>query len=107
MKRDSVAIRSVSRSNFLHGTLYLTGSDGVVSNAAVSNSNFTKSGLGGIGRSNLEINLALNDTTILAELREWFDLLWKNPQRTEHVKQKVLDALARVVATLNRISRNW
>ena len=96
VKRDSVAIRSVSQSNFLHGKMYLAGSDGVVSAAVVGSSNFTKSGLGGSDRSNLEINLAVNDTTTLAELREWFDLLWKNAQRTEDVKQKVLDALARV-----------
>ena len=96
VKRDSVAIRSVSQANFLHGKMYLAGSDGVVSSAVVGSSNFTKSGLGGSVRSNLEINLAVNDTATLAELREWFDLLWKNAQRTEDVKQKVLDALARV-----------
>ena len=96
VKRDSVAIRSVSQSNFLHGKMYLAGSDGVVSSAVVGSSNFTKSGLGGSTRSNLEINLAVNDTATLAELWEWFDLLWKNAQRTEDVKQKVLDALARV-----------
>ena len=96
VRRDSVAIRSVSQSNFLHGKMYLAGSDGMVSSAVVGSSNFTKSGLGGSDRSNLEINLAVNDTATLAELREWFDLLWKNAQRTEDVKQKVLDALARV-----------
>ena len=96
VRRDSVAIRSVSQSNFLHGKMYLAGSDGVVSNAVVGSSNFTKSGLGGSDRSNLEINLAVNDGATLAELREWFDHLWKNAQRTEDVKQKVLDALARV-----------
>ena len=96
VRRDSVAIRSVSQSNFLHGKMYLAGSDGLVRSAVVGSSNFTKSGLGGSDRSNLEINLAVNDTPTLAELREWFDLLWKNAQRTEDVKQKVLDALARV-----------
>ena len=96
VKRDSVAIRSVSQANFLHGKMYLACSDGVVNNAAVGSSNFTKSGLGGSVRPNLEINLAVNDTATLAELQEWFDLLWKNAQRTEDVKQNVLDALARV-----------
>ncbi len=94
--RGSVAIRSVSQSNFLHGKMYLTGSVGEVSSAVVGSSNFTKSGLGGSDRSNLEINLAINDIPTLAELQEWFDRLWKDAQRTEDVKQKVLDALARV-----------
>ena len=94
--RDSVAIRSVSQSNFLHGKMYLAGSDGAINSAVVGSSNFTKSGLGGSDRSNLEINLAVSDTATLAELHEWFDRLWKNAQRTEDVKQKVLDALARV-----------
>ena len=96
VKRDSVAIRSVSQSNFLHGKMYLAGSDGVVISAVVGSSNFTKRGLGGSDHSNLEINLAVDDTATLTELREWFDLLWRNAQRTEDVKQKVLDALARV-----------
>ena len=94
--RDSVAIRSVSQSNFLHGKMYLAGSDGTINSAVVGSSNFTKNGLGGSDRSNLEINLAVSDTSTLAELHEWFDRLWKNAQRTEDVKQKVLDALARV-----------
>ncbi len=96
VKQEAVAIRSVSQSNFLHGKMYLTGSYDVVSNAVVGSSNFTKSGLGGSDRSNLEINLAVNDSATLAELQEWFDLLWKNEQRTEDVKQRVLDALDRV-----------
>ena len=76
--------------------MYLSGSDGAINSAVVGSSNFTKSGLGGSDRSNLEINLAVSDTATLAELHEWFDRLWKNAQRTEDVKHKVLDALARV-----------
>ena len=96
VRRDSVAIRSVSQSNFLHGKMYLAGSGGEVNGAVVGSSNFTKRGLGGSDRSNLEINLAVSDTATLAELQEWFDRLWKDPRRTENVKQKVLDVLARV-----------
>ena len=96
VRRGSVAVRSVSRSNFLHGKMYLSGSDGEIGSAVVGSSNFTKSGLGGSDRSNLEINLAVSDAATLAELREWFDRLWKDAHRTEDVKQKVLDALARV-----------
>ena len=96
VKRDSVAIRSVSQSNFLHGKMYLVGSGGEISSAVVGSSNFTKSGLGGSDHSNLEINLAVSDTAALAELREWFNRLWRDVKRTEDVKQKVLDALGRV-----------
>ena len=52
--------------------------------------------LGGSDRSNLEINLAVTDAASLGELHEWFDRLWSDAQRTMDVKQKVLDALARV-----------
>lgn len=92
----SVAIRSVSQTNFLHGKMYLIGSGGETRSAVVGSSNFTRSGLGGSDRSNLEINLAVTDAASLAELHEWFDSLWNDEKRTKDVKQKVLDALARV-----------
>ena len=93
--RDSVAIRSVKQSNFLHGKLYLTtGSD--VSAGIVGSSNFTQRGLGGNDQANLEINLATADPDTLAELRVWFDRLWHDTRRNEDVKQRVLDALARI-----------
>ena len=98
VKRRNVQIRSVRKSNFLHGKMYLTESpkDGA---AIVGSSNFTKSGLGGGARANLEINLATSDEEINVELREWFDELWENKRQTEDVKAKVL-------ATLNRIGEN-
>ena len=95
VSQDSVAVRSVSRANFLHGKMYLTespeGGAGVV-----GSSNFTKRGLGGSDQPNLEINLATDDADTLAELTEWFDQLWNNERLTEDVKQRVLDALARL-----------
>ena len=33
---------------------------------------------------------------MLGELREWFNALWHDGRRTEDVKQRVLDALARI-----------
>ena len=71
--------------------MYLTADAGVV-----GSSNFTKNGLGGSDRSNLEINLAVSDADLLAELREWFDQLWANDALTYDVKQQVLDALNRL-----------
>ena len=92
---DRVAIRSVSKSNFLHGKLYLTDSPEAAA-GVVGSSNFTKSGLGGGNSANLEINLATNEPHMLAELERWFDELWSKPDLTEDVKQQVLEALARI-----------
>ena len=95
VSRDSVAVRSVSRANFLHGKMYLTespeGSAGVV-----GSSNFTRRGLGGSDRPNLEINLTTDDADTVAELLEWFNRLWSDERLTEDVKQRVLDALERI-----------
>ena len=52
ISRKSVAVRSVSQTNFLHGKLYLVGSDGEISSAVVGSSNFTKSGLGACAAEN-------------------------------------------------------
>ena len=93
--KETVAVRSVSRSNFLHGKMYLTESPKCAT-GVVGSSNFTKRGLGGSDRSNLEINLATKDSDTLAELQEWFDHLWRNEQHTEDAKQRVLDALRRL-----------
>ena len=95
VKSDAVAIRSVRQSNFLHGKMYLTAGSGVV-----GSSNFTKNGLGGSDRPNLEINLAISDEAQLAELRQWFDDLWINENLTYNAKQQVLDAL-------DRLGRNY
>ena len=93
--QDSVAVRSISRANFLHGKLYLTISPDRAS-AVVGSSNFTRRGLGGSDQPNLEINLATDDADTLAELQDWFNRLWSDDRRTEDVKQRVLNALARI-----------
>ena len=91
VQSDAVAVRSVKQSNFLHGKMYLTAGAGVV-----GSSNFTKNGLGGSDRPNLEINLAVSDADMLAELQGWFDDLWASEELTYDVKQQVLDALNRL-----------
>ncbi|MDE2708641.1 MAG: helicase-related protein [Chloroflexota bacterium] len=88
---ESVAVRSVRKANFLHGKMYLADRAGLL-----GSSNFTKNGLGGSQRPNLEINLTIPDETTLAELREWFDNLWEDERRTQDVKQDVLKALDRL-----------
>ena len=93
--KDTVAVRSISQANFLHGKMYLTDSpEGAA--GVVGSSNFTKRGLGGSDRPNLEINLATDDADTLADLQNWFNRLWNNGKLTEDVKQRVLDALQRI-----------
>ncbi len=91
VKSNAVAVRSVRQSNFLHGKMYLTEDGGVV-----GSSNFTKNGLGGSDRPNLEINLAISEAALLAEMHDWFDDLWTDGQLTYDVKQQVLNALNRL-----------
>ena len=76
--------------------MYITDDLGERGNAIVGSSNFTKSGLGGGQRPNIEINLQIDDRRVLDELTGWFDDLWNNNQFTREAKQEVLDALARV-----------
>ena len=75
--------------------MYLTTSPSSAS-GVVGSSNFTKRGLGGSDRPNLEINLATDDADTLTELNEWFNRLWSNDRLTKDVKQEVLDRLGRI-----------
>ena len=93
---EGVEVRSVSRSNFLHGKMYLTEGSGEARAAVAGSSNFTRRGLGGSDQANLEINLAVHDPAVLDELWEWFDRLWADREQTRDVKQQVLDALRRI-----------
>ena len=95
VSKDNVAVRSVSRSNFLHGKMYLAGSSHGPT-GVVGSSNFTKRGLGGSDQPNLEINLTTEDLDTVTELSTWFNTLWSDDQRTEDVKQQVLAALERI-----------
>ena len=96
ISKDSVSVRSIKQSNFLHGKMYLTKSEDHARAGVVGSSNFTKRGLGGSDQANLEINLATEDTDMLAELSDWFDRLWNDKTKTQDVKGEVLDALNRL-----------
>ena len=96
IKRDTVEVRSISQANFLHGKMYIAGDTEAGACAVVGSSNFTRRGLGGGGGSNLEINLAVRDTVIRAELRNWFNALWSDTGLTRDVKEEVLNALGRI-----------
>ena len=93
-RRNTVTVRSTSRSNFLHGKMYIAGSK--THSALVGSSNFTKRGLGGSDQSNLEINLATKDANTVGELLKWFNQLWNDKKLTQDVKQQVLNALERI-----------
>ena len=95
IERDRVMARSISKSNFLHGKMYLTDRSDT-GGAVVGSSNFTRSGLGGGISPNLEINLGTTDIETRVELREWFDELWNDTELTADVKQEVLTALNRI-----------
>ena len=96
IKKDSVEIKSISQSNFLHGKMYLTNDSDAQGNAIIGSSNFTKSGLGGGERPNIEINLQIDDRNILDELTDWFEDLWHNELLTREAKQEVINALNRL-----------
>ena len=96
IERHGVAVRTVRQSGFLHGKMYLTEADGAPVSAVVGSSNFTKRGLGGGDRPNLEINLVTEEPAALGELRKWFDDLWSDDEATADARQRVLDALDRL-----------
>ena len=93
VRQSAVEIRAVRRANFLHGKMYLTAAPHGRA-AVVGSSNFTRRGLGGGNRPNLEINLASEDQETVHELQDWFDQLWANDGSTKDVKREVLEALA-------------
>ena len=96
IERGGVSVRTVRQSGFLHGKMYLTEAGGEPAAAVVGSSNFTKRGLGGGDRPNLEINLVTEESAALGELRGWFDGLWSDDEVTEDARQRVLDALDRL-----------
>ena len=99
VRRKGVKIRSVGKSNFLHGKMYLAESP-TGGAAIVGSSNFTRSGLGVGTGANVEINLATRDADVRAELRAWFDALWADGALAADVKKDVL-------AALNRLGKNY
>ena len=97
LKKSSVEVRSIKRSNFLHGKMYISEADeGNEDSAVVGSSNFTGSGLGSSANPNLEINVASTDKSEINQLKNWFDELWNDDEQTKDVKRNVLDALGRL-----------
>lgn len=94
--RDKVQIRSVKRSNFLHGKMYHLAHN-EVEDAILGSSNFTVKGLGLAEKgNNIELNLEVDGNRDRRDLKAWFDELWDNAALVEDVKAEVLAYLAQL-----------
>lgn len=93
---DKVEIRSLIKTNLLHGKLYHINNNGVI-DALVGSSNFTKQGLG-FGNPNIELNLIVNDNRDREDLKAWFDNIWTDKTLVKDVKKDVLNYLAQLYA---------
>ena len=89
---EKVEIRSVRKSNFLHGKMYYI-ENGNSDEAIIGSSNFTVRGLGLSEKaSNIELNLEVDSKSDCADLKTWFDNLWESDQVAD-VKAQVLQIL--------------
>ena len=89
---EKVEIKSVRKSNFLHGKMYYI-ENGNSEEAIIGSSNFTVRGLGLSEKtSNIELNLEVDSKSDCADLKTWFDSLWESDQ--------VLDVTAEVLRNL-------
>jgi SNF2 family DNA or RNA helicase len=93
--RAKTQIRSVKQKGFLHGKLYHIENNGV-NEAILGSSNLTVSGLGLGTRSNIELNLEVNDRRDREDLKRWFDELWSNTDLVQDVRDEVLSYLEQV-----------
>jgi len=96
--RNSVEIRSIRQSGFLHGKAYHI-QNGNASSAILGSSNFTVSGLGLKKKgNNIELNLVVDSDRDRIDLLAWFDEVWNDQQLTIDVKKEVLTHLERLYA---------
>ena len=87
-----VKIKSVRKTNFLHGKMYYV-ENGNSEDAIIGSSNFTVRGLGLSEKSsNIELNLEVDSKSDCADLKTWFDNLWESDQ--------VVDVTAAVLRNL-------
>lgn len=88
--RSKVEVKSMVKSNFLHGKLYHIDEDGEHSSAISGSSNFTTKGLGLSKNSNMELNLIVDSDNQRKQLLDWFNDLWNNSEWVKDVKEDVL-----------------
>ncbi len=92
-----VNIRSVAKSNFLHGKMYHISNNGT-QKAILGSSNFTVSGLGLGGNPNIELNMEVTDDRDRADLLSWFEEIWEDNNLVKDVKADVLRYLEQLYA---------
>ena len=93
--REQVDIRTIDRTNFLHGKLYHIADDSD-SAALAGSSNLTLRGLGFGSTPNVELNLEVRNNEDRAALLDWFEDLWSDENLTRNAKSDVLSALERL-----------
>ena len=91
-----VDIRTVEKSNFLHGKLYHVARGTEDDAAVLGSSNLTRGGLGLGVNPNIELNLEICREADRKPLLTWFDALWNDHELTRDARQDVLDALGRL-----------
>lgn len=94
--KQKVEIRTIKKSNFLHGKLYHLARESLRSVAVVGSSNFTRSGIGSGVNPNIELNLEVSRKDESDSLLQWFDTLWNDHELTRDAKNEVLDTLERL-----------
>ena len=94
--RSKVEVRTIEKSNFLHGKLYHLARGNGESAAVLGSSNFTRGGLGLGVNPNIELNLEVSREADREPLLRWFDALWNDRELTRNAKKDVLTALARL-----------
>jgi superfamily II DNA or RNA helicase len=92
--RQKVEIRSLVKPDFLHGKAYIMQNPNENDSAIVGSSNFTVSGLGLKGHSNMELNIVTDESENIKELLSWFNEIWDHPDMVEDVKAQVLETIS-------------
>jgi len=94
--KTKTEIKSIKRTNFLHGKMYHIETENS-KDAILGSSNFTVHGLGlGEVQNNVELNYEVNDQRDKKDLLQWFNTLWEDNSLTEDVKEEVLKYLAKL-----------
>lgn len=94
--RQKVNIRSIVKSNFLHGKMYYIKKSNETVKTVVGSSNFTVRGLGLCSNPNLELNMEIDSDRDRQDLFNWFDEIWDDSDLVADVKDEVLRHLERL-----------
>ena len=92
---EKVQIRSVKKSQLLHGKMYHIDNH-ATQDALLGSSNFTQSGIGASNNSNIELNIEVDSKRELQDLKLWFDEIWQDEKLVEDVKSEVLRYLEQI-----------